>query len=320
MKAAQISEYGDPSVVKINDIPTPTVTAGQVLVEVHASSLNPADTGLRNGAMKNVLPLHFPATLGGDIAGVVTGVGEGVTTVAPGDKVFGQAYVILGASGAFAEFAVTDADRLAPMPKNIDFTTAAAFVLTGVSAIQALEQHAQLRAGQKILIHGGAGGIGQLAIQLAKKLGAYVATTVSGKDVAFAKSLGADEVFDYQTQDFSEFLSGYDAVVDLAGGAGDELMERSIKILKPGATIVSLVAYQGSMALLQAQSRGFIVHTQQTNITTESLNRLRDLIEAGTLTLKVAKVYPLDDIKEAFRTLETERPGKIAIQVRGVEK
>ena len=316
MKAAQISEYGDPSVVKMNDVPVPEAGPRQVLVEVHASSLNPADIGLYRGAMKNILPLHFPATLGGDIAGIVTAVGAGVTGVKPGDRVFGQAYVIFGDSGALAEYAVTDASRLARMPQNADFAGAAAFVLVGVSALQALRQHVQLRAGQKILIHGGAGSIGQLAIQLAKHLGAYVATTVAGKDVAFAKSLGADEVFDYRTEDFSQSLSGYDAVVDLAGGAGDDVMERSLKVLKPGATIVSLVAYKGSMALLQAQSRGFTVYTQQTSITTEMLDTLRGLIEAGTLTLKVAKTYPLADIQEAFRALETTHPGKIAIQIK----
>jgi alcohol dehydrogenase len=315
MKAAQISQYGDPSVIKINDIPLPVPGPGQVLVKVYASSLNPADSGMRNGAMKDVLPMHFPSTLGGDFAGVVTGVGEGVTNVAPGDKVFGQAYAILGGSGALAEYTVTDADRVAIMPKKVDFTTAAAFVLVGASAVQALQQHMQLQAGQKIVIHGGAGGIGQLAIQLAKSLGAYVATTVAGKDVAFVSSLGADEIFDYQTEDFSRSLSGYDGVVDLAGGAGDGVVERSLKILKPGATIVSLVAYKGSAALQQAQSQGFTVYSQQTKVTTDILNMLRDLIEKGVLTLKIAEAYPLEAIQEAFQVLETRRPGKIVIEI-----
>lgn len=316
MKAAQISKYGNASVIKLNDVPIPKAGPGQVLVEVYASSLNPADSGLRNGAMKNVLPLRFPSTLGGDFAGIVSAVGEGVTNVAVGNKVFGQAYAIFGDSGALAEYAVTSASRLSLMPENLDFTTGAAFVLAGVSAVQALQQHAGLQAGQKILIHGGAGSIGQLAIQLAKHLGAYVATTVAGKDVAFARLLGADETFDYKAEDFSKSLSGYDVVLDLAGGAGDDVMERSLKIVKPGAAIVSLVAYKGSLALQQAQKQGFAVYIQQTNVTAEALATLRSLIEDGVLTLKVAKIYSLDDIQEAFRVLEAQHPGKIAIHIK----
>lgn len=316
MKAAQITQYGGPSVIKINEIPIPTAGPGQVLVEVYASSLNPADSGLRNGAMKEMLPVEFPSTLGGDISGVVTAVGEGVTSVAPGDKVFGQAYAILDGSGAFAEYAVTNASRIARMPKNIDFTTAAALVLVGVSTIQALQDHAHLQPGQKILIHGGAGGIGHLAVQLAKKIGAHVATTVAGEDIPFVKSLGADEVFNYRTEDFSKVLSGYDVVLDLAGGAGEDVMQRSLHVLKPGSTIVSLVAYKGSTALQQAQRQGFTVITAQTNVTTEALDTLRNLTEDGSLTLNIAKVFPLQNIQEAFSVLESERPGKIAIQIK----
>ncbi len=320
VKAAQISEYGDPSVIHISDIPTPKPGPGQVLVEVHGSSLNPADTGLRNGAMQKFIPLQLPVTLGGDIAGVVKEVGEGVSNLKPGDKVYGQAYAVFGDSGAYAEYAVTEAERLGSMPKNIDFTVAGALPLVGVSAVEALIENIQLQPGQKILIHGGAGSIGQLAIQLAKQLGAYVATTVAGKDVERAKQLGADEVFNYQADDFAQSLSGYDAVLDLAAGktsaAGSDVFSRSLKVLKPGGTIVSLVAYAGSDALQRAQQQGFTALFQQTNVSTRFLDMLTHYVEDGTLTFTVAKTFPLDDIQQAFELLETDSPGKIAIQIK----
>ncbi|HVI69429.1 MAG TPA: NADP-dependent oxidoreductase [Magnetospirillaceae bacterium] len=320
MKAAQITTYGGASVIHINEIPAPSPGPNDVLIKVHASSLNPADSGMREGALKDFMPISFPATLGGDVAGVVAAIGTNVQNFAPGDKVYGQAYGLFGASGAFAEYAVTDATKIGLMPRKVDFPMAASLVLVGVSATEAILHHIALQPGQKILIHGGAGSIGQLAIQLAKKMGAHVATTVSGKNVIFAEELGADEVFDYQTQDFSLALHDYDAVLDLASNThsatGNNMLTRSLAVLKPGATLVSLVAYQGSEALQDAQAKGFNALFQQTNVTTAALDKLRTLVDSGTLKLKIARTFPLAEIQQAFVALETEHPGKIAIQVK----
>src|SRR5690606_10107573 len=202
MKAAQINNYGDPSVVQIAEVDQPQLTEAQVLVEVHASSLNPFDTTVREGHMKDAIPLQFPATLGGDIAGVVVKAGTGVERLKPGDKVYGQANVVAGNSGAFAELAATKASQLAKMPSNLSFEQAAAMPLVGVSALQALSEHINLKAGQNIFIHGGAGGIGTIAIQIAKHIGAYVATTATGEGIDYVKKLGADQVIDFKSEDF----------------------------------------------------------------------------------------------------------------------
>jgi NADPH:quinone reductase-like Zn-dependent oxidoreductase len=161
MKAAQISEYGHVEVVKIVDVEKPQAEAGQLVVEVHASSINPFDTKIREGYMKDMIPLTLPVTLGGDIAGVVSELGEGVDHFAVGDKVYGAANVVAGNSGAFAEFAATKASQVGKMPTSIGFNEAAAITLTGLSALQAIEEHIQLKPGQKILIHGGSGGSGR---------------------------------------------------------------------------------------------------------------------------------------------------------------
>lgn len=311
MKAAQIEEYGDASVVRINEITVPTVEPGKVLVEVHASSINPFDTTVREGYMKENIPLDLPVTLGGDIAGVVTEVGENVTGVAPGDKVYGQANVVAGNSGAFAEFALTSAGQLAKMPNNLDFQQAASLPLVGVSAWQALTQHIQLQAGQKVFIHGGAGGIGSIAIQIAKHLGAFVAVSATGDGIGFVKQLGADQVIDHQADDFTKVLSDFDAVFDTTPG---QEFTKSLVILKPGGIAVSMLSEADAAA---AEKHGVTAITQSTKVTTEALDALRNLIEGGIVTSQVDKVLPLEQIQEAFRARESGNVrGKVVVSIR----
>ena len=177
MKSAQITRYGGSEVVEINqNTSLPNPSAGKVLAIVKAAGLNPADWKIREGYMKQIVSLQFPSTLGMDFSGVIKQLGEGVSDLEPGDEVYGQAGVIGGGSGAFAELALADADKIAHKPKTLSHKEAAGLPLTGVSAWQALVESIGLTKGQKILIHGGAGGIGSIAIQLAKRLGAYVAT------------------------------------------------------------------------------------------------------------------------------------------------
>lgn len=311
MKAAQISDYGDPSVIQVNEVEQPRVSEGKVLVEVHASSLNPFDSMVRAGYLKEAMPLELPATLGGDIAGIVSQLGEGVTHLAVGDRVYGQAAVVAGNSGAFAEYAVTSAGQLAKAPEGLDFIQAASLPLTGVSAWQALVKHIGLQPGQKIFIHGGAGGIGTLAIQIAKQIGAYVATTATGDHVEAVKALGADEVIDYKSQDFTTLLKDYDAAFDTVGG---DDFNRILDILKPGATADSMIA-QADEA--KASVRGIRVLTQSTHVTTEALDALRGLVESGAVKPQVDKVFPLDQVSQAFEARENGPvQGKIVISIR----
>lgn len=311
MKAAQITEYGDASVVKINDTDTPTAKPGQVVVEVHAASINPFDTIVREGYLQQNVPLQLPATLGGDIAGVVTELGEGVTDFAIGDKVYGQANIVAGNSGAFAEFAATSAQQVAKMPENLDFTQAASLPLIGSSAIQALTEHIKLAAGQKIFINGGAGAIGSIAIQLAKNIGAYVATTATGEGIELAKQLGADEVIDYTTSDFSALLNDYDAVFDTVGG---DTFDKSLAILKKGGVAVSMAADANSE--LAAQLEVTAIH-QMTHVSTQALTTLRELVEKGIVTPRIGATFTLDQIVEAQRARESgEILGKVAITIK----
>lgn len=312
MKAAQISQYGDSSVVQITTIDIPAPGEGQVLVEVHASSLNPFDTTIRSGYMKDMIPLQFPVTLGGDIAGVVAKVGEGVTNFAVGDAVYGQANVVAGNSGAFAEYAVTSAGQVAVAPHGLEFTDAASLPLVGVSALQALQEHINLQPGQKIFIHGGAGGIGTIAIQVAKHIGAHVATTATGEGIELVKSLGADDVIDYKTHNYADVLKEYDAVFDTVGDDFDA----TFAILKPGGVAVSMIASANEAA---AKELGITAMTQSTHVTTAVLDTLRQLVEAGVIVAQVDQIFSLDAIKEAFDARETGTVrGKIAIEIKQV--
>lgn len=308
MKAAQIEDYGHADEVKVVENDRPVAQEGQVLIEVHASSLNPFDSKLREGYMKEMIPLQFPVTLGGDIAGIVTEAADGF---AVGDKVYGQAGVVGQGSGALAEYATTPASRLGRMPSNLSFNEAASLVLVGVSALQALTEHLNLQTGQKIIIQGGSGGIGSIAIQLAKHIGAYVAATTSAETVEMVKNLGADEAIDYETQNFEEIVKDYDAVFDTVGG---DIFEKSLQILKPGGIAVSMVAQVDKSV---AKEHGVTAITQSTQTDTARLDELTKLIEAGIITPQVTKVFPLDQIQEAFEARESGGiPGKVVIEIK----
>lgn len=329
MKAVQISSYGGVDVLEIaENVLKPSASEGQVLVEVYAASINPFDWKVRQGYAKEYIKFQFPATMGGDFAGVVVGLGEEVSDLKQslrsssfgklrvaglkvGDKVYGQAAVFAGGSGAFAEVLAANVNKIAPKPKNIDFLQAASLPLVGVSALQAMETHIKLKKGQKILIHGGAGGIGTCAIQLAKALGAYGATTVSGDDVEYARGLGADEVIDYETQAFEELLSGFDAVFDTVGG---ETTDRSFEVLKKGGIIVSML---GAPSSELAQKYGVSAIGQNTEGNRERLSRLSKLVESGKIKPQVDKVFPIDGVREAFSHLEEGYPrGKVVLKIR----
>jgi NADPH:quinone reductase-like Zn-dependent oxidoreductase len=312
MKAVKYSNYGGIDVLKVfTDADRPVIHDGQVLVEVEAASINPIDFKVRQGYMKDFVPLKFPATIGGDFAGVVKEIRAGDSAFKVGDKVYGQAIILNGGSGSFAEFVAANIANAAHAPKTIDFLKAAALPLAGASAVQAIEDAIKLKKGYKILIHGGAGGIGSIAIQLAKSIGAQVATTVSEKDVSFVKELGADIVIDYHKQQFDKDLKDFDAVLDLVGG---DATAKSIKVLKKGGILVSL-AGRPDEAL--AQKSGVTAMGQMTVTDTKHLDRLAELVDKGVIRIHVDKVFTIDRSLEAFTYAESSHPrGKVVLTMK----
>lgn len=312
MKTAQIKEYGDTNIIEVaTDAQKPSAQAGQVLVEVHAASLNPVDKSVRSGHLHQMIPLAFPATLGGDFAGVITELGEGVSDFKVGDEVYGQALALMmGGTGSLAEYAAAQSGKMALKPKSIDMNHAASLPLVGSSALQAIEDHINLKEGQKILIQGGAGGVGSLAIQIAKLHGAYVATTVGTDDIEYAKSLGADEVIDYKTQDFTTIIKDYDAVFVTAAAT----LNDSLKVVKEGGIVVSMV---GPADEALAKERNITVIPQMTEASTAQLTRFAELVDNGTLKPEVAKTFTLDEAKQAFEYFEQEHPrGKVVVTIK----
>lgn len=235
MKAFTVTRYG-PDALQLADVPVPSVGPRDVLVDVRAASINPLDKMVRNGEFKQLLKYPLPFVLGHDVAGVVTQVGAEVRDFKVGDEVYSRPRDLR--IGTFAEFIAIDADDVALKPHSLSFEEAGAVPLVALAAWQALADVAQVKPGQKVLVHAGAGGLGSTVIQVAKYLGAHVATTVETKDVQKVRDLGADEVVDYTKQDFADIVSGCDVVLDSLGGAN---LEKSLTVLKPGGRAISVV-------------------------------------------------------------------------------
>jgi NADPH:quinone reductase-like Zn-dependent oxidoreductase len=305
--------YGSSSeVMEINDnTPTPNdPSMGKVLVKVKAAGINPIDWKIRDGHMQQMIPLQFPSPMGMDFSGVIEKVGQGVSDFRPGEEVYGQASILNGGSGTFAERALANADTIAHKPKSLSHEQAAGLPLVGVSAWQALVEIIGLRRGQKILIHGGAGGIGSIAIQLAKHLGAYVATTVSTNDKQFAKELGADEVLDYKTQPFEDLIHDYDAVYDTVGG---DTYNRSFKILKRGGVIVSMLEQPNQTLMQQFGVKAIFQFTQ---VNRERLTKLAQWVDQNNIRVNVDKTFPLEEAGMALDYQRDVHPrGKVVLAI-----
>ena len=235
MKAFVVSKYGKENSVEAVELPEPELGDGDVLVEVHAASVNPLDLKIRNGELKPLLPYKLPLVLGNDLAGVVIKAGKNVRRFKPGDEVFARPDQ--DRIGAFAELIAISENDVAKKPHRLDMEQAASVPLVGLTAWQALVGKARLQAGQKVLIQAGSGGVGTIAIQLAKHLGATVATTTSTANVDWVKGLGADVVIDYKKDDFESVLHDYDVVIDTQGG---QTLEKSLLVLKPGGKVISV--------------------------------------------------------------------------------
>lgn len=307
MKAAIIREYGTP--IEISDVPEPALLADSVLIEVHAASVNPVDGFVQAGYLKEMMPITFPFTMGFDLSGVVVEVGDHVSKYKKGDEVFSRPNGMQ--AGTIAEYAVIKEKELAIKPSNISHQGAASIPLVGLTAWQAMVTKGNLQKGQKVLIHAGSGGVGSLAIQMAKHLGAEVATTTSAVNAEMVKILGADVVIDYKTQKFEEELSDYDLVLDMMGG---EILEKSFKILKKGGTLISIKGEdsQGLAEQYGVRFQAFFMWPSG-----EMLTELAQLINGGALKPVIDRTFPIDQVQEAYAYLQTGRAkGKVVIRVK----
>lgn len=313
MKAAQFNKYGGSEVIEFNsNAVLPKLREGQVLVEGYAASINPIDSAVRAGYMQAMLPLAFPVTLAGDLAGKITEVGQGVSNLRVGDRVFGFAPVIAGGSGAMAEYVAASALMVARMPAGASYIEAAGLPLAGVSAVQALEDHMKVRPGQRVLIHGGAGGIGSFAVQYARYLGCHVATTVRGSQEEFVRKLGADDIVNFELERFDAILKEYDAVLDTVGG---EVYKRSFSVLKKGGVVASMVRNPPDQELASKFGARSVTITTQVN--SASLNHLAELVDKGALKAQLDREYPLEQARDAYTYFEQDHPkGKVVVKIK----
>lgn len=308
MKAVRVHEYGGPEMLKYEDAPRPQAGPGEVLIKVHASSVNPVDWKVRAGYLQQMMKYKMPMIPGWDVSGVVEAVGAGATRLKAGDVVYCLAD--LSRDGAYAEYVVVKEAVVAMKPKSIDHTTAAAIPLAALTAWQALNDGAKLAAGQTLLIHGAAGGVGTFAVQFAKLKSARVIATASKKNHEFLRSLGADETIDYNTTKFEDVVHGVDAVLDTITG---ETMERSWQVMKKGGILVSILEPPSAE---KAAEHGVRCHHTFVQGNMEQLNEITKLVEAGKLKIIIEKVFPLVEARTAQESNATGHTrGKIALRV-----
>jgi NADPH:quinone reductase-like Zn-dependent oxidoreductase len=332
VKALVLKRYGTSDQLAFADVPRPGIRPDEMLVQVRAAGLNPIDHMIPKGGFKPILHLQLPATMGSDLAGVVVEVGSRVTRFKPGDAIF--ASIFDQGCGSLSEFAVVPERLAALKPTNLDFVQAASIPMVGLTSWQALKERAGLKAGQKVFIPAGAGGIGTFAIQLAKHLGAKVATTTSTGNVDLVRSLGADEVIDYKKQEFEEVLRDYDAVLGTVKG---DSIKKSLGILKPRSRVVSLVGPPDA-AFARARGMNFLMKFVFGLLSHKIICRAKKrdveysflfahpdgrqlaeigaLLEAGHIRPVIDKVFPFDQAMDALGYLEKGRAkGKVVVQM-----
>lgn len=303
MKAIRIHEFGEPDVLKYEDIPESQPGPGEVRVKVIAAGVNPIDWKIRRGYME--LPL--PMTVGSDVAGVVDMIGEGVDSFNPEDEVFGKAST---GQGGYAEYTVVNSTQIAQKPKSIGFIESAAIPTAGLAAWQSLFDIAGLERGQSVLIHGASGGVGTFAVQFAKWKGAYVIGTASSKNEEFLKSIGCDEVIDYRNQRFEDLVSNLDVVLDTIGG---DTLERSWGVLKPGGFLVTTVA---SIPEGTPQKYGVRAERLMTQADGRELAQIAAIIDEQKIKPIVTTVLSLTDARKAHEMSESGHArGKIVLRV-----
>lgn len=333
MRAFIVERYGDRAGVRAGELPDPQMGADDVLIQIHAASVNPLDLKIRNGDFKAFLPYRTPFILGNDLSGVVVKVGVAVTRFAVGDEVYARPDK--DRIGTFAELIAVHQDDVAIKPATLTMEEAASLPLVALTAWQALVERAQVQPGQKVLIHAGSGGVGTIAIQLAKQLGASVATTTSTANIGLVKALGADVVVDYKKQAFETVLHDYDVVLDPLGG---ETLEKSLQVVKPGGMVIGIAGPPDPafarelganpilrlvMSVLSFRTRRRARRHHVTysflfmKASGDKLRELTPLIDAGRIRPVVDRVFPFESTREALEYVEKGRakPGKVVIKI-----
>ncbi len=333
MKAFVVDKYNKKGILRLAEMPEPELQDNDVLVEVHAAGVNLLDSKIKTGEFKLILPYRRPFILGHDVAGRVVRVGSKVRNFKPGDAVYARPRD--GRIGTFAEFIAIDEADVALKPANLSMEEAASIPLVGLTAWQALIERAGLKKGQKVFIQAGSGGVGTFTIQLAKHLGATVATTASAASADLVKGLGADVVVDYRKDDFEKVLSGYDVVLNSQDA---KTLEKSLNVLKPGGKLISIsgppdpeFAREKGLNLalkliLRLLSRGIRTRAKRRGVTFsflfmraqgEQLSKITSLIEDGAIRPVVDRVFPFEATNEALAYVETGRAkGKVVVKVR----
>lgn len=332
MKAFLVDRYAKDAALRLGDVPEPDLRENDVLVEIHSAGVNVLDNKIRNGEFKLILPYRLPLTLGNDVAGVVVRVGSKVRRFKQGDEVYarpGQARI-----GTFAEFIALDEADVAMKPTNLTMQEAASVPLVALTAWQALVERANVKKGQKVLIHAGSGGVGTIAIQLAKHIGAIVATTTSTANVELVRSLGADLVVDYKKKNFEDVLEGYDVVLN---SLGKDILEKSLRVLKPGGKLISIsgppdpdfARENGNGWLLREIMRlmsfGISSKSKRHRVSYsflfmtangEQLGQISSLIETGAIRPVIDRIFPFGRTNEALAYVATGRAkGKVVVAV-----
>ncbi len=332
MKALVLKSYGGLDKVDFVEMPRPMIKPDEILVQVHAAGLNPIDYMIPKGMFKPILPLRLPHTVGSDLAGIVVERGSQVTNFKPGDAVFASIFDLPG--GSLAEFAVVPEYAAALKPANLDFVQAASIPMVGLTSWQALQERMQIKLGQKVFIPAGSGGIGTFAIQLAKHLGARVATTTSTANLDLVRKLGADEVVDYKKHDVEQVLQGYDAILGTLRG---DALEKSLAILKPGSTVVSLIGPPDA-AFARARGMNFLMKLVFSLLSAKiirlakkrdarysflfvrpdgsQLAKIGELLATGKIRPVIDRVFTFEQAKDGLAYLEQGRAkGKVVVQM-----
>lgn len=333
MKSFYITKYDKTSPLKFGDLPIPDISADQVLVEMHYASLNPIDFKIKHGDIKMILPMKFPLILGNDGSGIVSKIGNNVQHFKVGDEVYLRPDKNSGI-GTLAEFIAVGEDELALKPKNLSLEEAASIPLVGLTVWQIYER-AGLKKGQKVFIQAGSGGVGTFAIQLAKYLGAEVATTASPKSFEMLQHLGADILIDYKTQNFEDILKDYDLVLNTQD---EETLLKSMKILKPGGKIISIsvvpdeqfavdsgvnwlvkfvIKMRSAKVIKEASKRQVDYSFLLMHSSRKQLEEITTIIEEGKIKPVIDKVFPFNETNEAMNYLESGRAkGKVLVKIR----
>jgi NADPH:quinone reductase-like Zn-dependent oxidoreductase len=333
MKAFILDRYGSADHVRAGDMSDPELREDDVLVQIDAAGVNQLDSKIRNGEFKRILPYRLPLILGHDVAGVVVRVGSRVRRFKPGDEVYARPAD--GRIGAFAEFIAIKEEDVAIKPKTLSMEEAASIPLVGLTGWQALVERANLKKGQRVLIHAGSGGVGTFGIQLAKHVGATVATTTSTANVALVRSLGADVVIDYKKEDFSHVLRDYDVVLN---SLDKVTLEKSLRVLKPGGQLISIsgppdAAFARSIGaswilrlIMGALSYGIRTKAKRRQAkysflfmraNGDQLSEIASLIDKGIIRPVVDRVFPFASTKEAMAYVDAGRAkGKVVVSLR----